>query len=275
MSNDLIEGWRKLRLIEEEEDAIDLDEIPDEELECQVSLALVGKLFTQNSFNIEALKFVLRTSWKPTKEDREKVIEQGPWAFDNHLLLLREISGREQPRDLVFDAVDFWVKVYNVPFVKRTRYLATTIGSKLGKLLDFDETDISTWAKYMRIRVRLNVNKPLPRGSTMKIGGEKIWVEFRMERLSGLRYVCGCLGHNMKECNDYDDETPESELPYGAWLRASPIKMHERGGNPEREVENKMFQDLRSNAKRRLNFPMRTLYPMLRVHQRVVLGFMG
>ncbi|KAL2944371.1 Lipoxygenase 2 chloroplastic [Bienertia sinuspersici] len=110
MADELIEGWKNFRLTEEEQDEIDLDDIPDEELECQENLALVGKLFTQNAFNIEAMKS--------------------------------------------------------------------------------------------------NVNKPLPRGSTMKIGGEKIWVDFRIERLPGFCYVCGCLGHSMKECDDYDEESP-------------------------------------------------------------------
>ncbi|KAL2944391.1 Synaptojanin-2 [Bienertia sinuspersici] len=183
----------KFRLTEEEEDEIDLDDIPGEELECQGNLALVGKLFTQNASNVEAMKSVLRASWKPTKgmavreidKNLEKVIEQGQWAFNNHLLLLKEISGKEQPRDLIFECAYFWVKVYNVPFVKRTRTLAIAIGNKQGKYLDFDEADILGWSS-----------------------GEKIWVDFRIERLPGFCYVCGCLGHSMKECDDYDEESP-------------------------------------------------------------------
>lgn len=185
----------------------------------QVGLALVGKLFTNSVFNIEAMKSVLRSSWKPLKGmvvreidknlfvfqffcpmDRAKVIDQSPWSFDNHLLLLKEISGLEQPKDLDFNTVDFSIKVYNVPFVKRSKALAQAIGNKVGQFLDFDDSDISGWSKYMRIRVRLRVDKPLPRGSTMKLGGERIWVDFRLERLPGFCYACGCLGHVLREC---------------------------------------------------------------------------
>ncbi|KAL2897067.1 Collagen alpha-1(I) chain [Bienertia sinuspersici] len=78
----------------------------------------------------------------------------------------------------------------------------------------------------------------------MKIEGEKIWVDFRVERLPRFCYVCGCLGHNMQECHDFDEDIPESELPYGTCLQASPIKMRDKGPNPKRDLENKLFLDL-------------------------------
>lgn len=36
------------------------------------------------------------------------------------------------------------MKIYNVPFMKRSRALANIIGNKLGNFLDFDESDISS-----------------------------------------------------------------------------------------------------------------------------------
>ncbi|KAL2930824.1 Guanine nucleotide-binding protein subunit beta, partial [Bienertia sinuspersici] len=247
MADDLVEGWKKFSLTEDEDEEIDLDDIPDDEMAPQIGLALIGKLFTITSFNIEAMKNVLRASWKPIKgmvvreidrnrfvfqffcqSDRERVMQQSPWAFDNHLLLLKEISGHEQPRDFVFDSVDFW----------------------------FNDSDVSGWAKFMRVRVRMDVHKPLPRGSTMKLGGERIWVDFRYERLSGFCFVCGCLRHGVRECDDYDEEVPENELPYGTWLRASPQKNRARMGNQDRENENKLFQELRggSGTRKKLRF---------------------
>ncbi|KAL2901302.1 Transcription elongation factor GreA, partial [Bienertia sinuspersici] len=136
----------------EEEDEI---HIPDEELECQVNLDLVRKLFTQNAFNIEAMKLVLRASSKPTKGMVVREIDKNLFVFQFFCLTDRE---------------------------KNSSYC---FGNKLGKYLGFNEANILGWCKYMIIRVRLNVNKPLPRGSTMKIGGEKIWVDFRIERLPG------------------------------------------------------------------------------------------
>ncbi|KAL2897066.1 DNA-directed RNA polymerase II subunit RPB2 [Bienertia sinuspersici] len=106
-----------------------------------MGLALVGKLLTNSSFNIDAMKSVLKDPWKPLK---------GPWAFDTHLLLLREIPGKEQPKDLVFFTSNFWIKVYNVLFVRGTKSLVEIVGNKLGKFLEFDESDLSGWLQNMR-----------------------------------------------------------------------------------------------------------------------------
>ncbi|KAL2925745.1 Copper homeostasis protein cutC-like protein, partial [Bienertia sinuspersici] len=273
MADELIEGWKKFNLTEDEENEIDMDEVPDDDMAPQVELALVGKLFTNSSFNIEAMKSVLRSSWKPIKglavreidhnlfifqffyaSDRARVIDQSPWSFDNHLLLLREISGIEQPRNFSFDTVDFWIRIYNVPFVKRSRALASLVGNKLGQFLDYDESNISGWSKYMRARVRFNVYKPLPRGTVMKVGGERIWVDIKIERLPGFCYCCGCLGYVLRECSDYDEEVPEADLPYRTWLRASPIKNKGRGAGAYREAKQKLFHELREGAKKKLKF---------------------
>ncbi|KAL2899870.1 SkfA peptide export ATP-binding protein SkfE [Bienertia sinuspersici] len=152
-----------------------LDAIPDEDMAPQVGLALVGKLFTNISFNIEAMKSILRASWKPIKG-----------------MAVREID---------------------------------------------------------KNLVRMKVDKPLPRGSMMKLGGERIWVDIRIERLPGFCYSYGCLGHVLRECSDFDEEVPESEFPYVQWLRASHVKLRGRGNNPEKEVKNKLFQELRECKK--------------------------
>ncbi|KAL2921041.1 hypothetical protein RDABS01_012532 [Bienertia sinuspersici] len=89
----------------------------------------------------------------------------------------------------------------------------------------------------MRVRVRFTVDKPLPRGTVMKVGGERFWVDIKIERLPGFCYCCGCLWHVLRECSDYDEEVPEDELPYRTWLRASPIKNKGRGGGADREAE--------------------------------------
>lgn len=67
MAEDLVDVWQKFNLTEDEENEIDLDVILNDDMAPQVGLALVGKLFTNSSFNIEAMKSVLRASWKPLK----------------------------------------------------------------------------------------------------------------------------------------------------------------------------------------------------------------
>ena len=75
-------------------------------------------------------------------------------------------------------------------------------------------------ARFLRIRVEIPLNKPLRRGSrVISSEGDKALVAFKYERLVGLCYRCGTLGHEEKFCIT-PLETAEGEHPYGEWMKA-------------------------------------------------------
>ena len=81
----------------------------------------------------------------------------------------------------------------------------------------------------MRIRVGVNISKPLCRGRKIRHGdGEIGWVRFKYERLPNLCYWCGQLTHSDKECDVWvrsKGSLAENERQYGAWLRAPTFNM--------------------------------------------------
>ena len=108
MADDLARDWKKLSLTEAEDEVIEFDHDQGDDVNAQVSLRLIGKLNTKNSFNPEALKQTTRNIWRPSQGlvitdleldlfafqffstgDRDCVLEEGPWAFDGYLLLLK------------------------------------------------------------------------------------------------------------------------------------------------------------------------------------------
>ncbi|KAL0303362.1 UNVERIFIED_CONTAM: hypothetical protein Sradi_6204300 [Sesamum radiatum] len=106
------------------------------------------------------------------------------------------------------------------------RDFAKFIGNQLGWFKDV-ETDNSEkiWGSSLRIRVSLNITKPLKR--VLRIRTEirdDLLVSFTYEKFTNFCYFCGCLGHLSKYCElqlkeDFVD--PGDATPFGPWLRAS------------------------------------------------------
>jgi hypothetical protein len=65
--------------------------------------------------------------------------------------------------------VDFWVQLHNLPVFSMKRKVAIAIGSYIGKVLPSPTQEEEAGnGKYMRVRVRVDITKPLCRGR--KIG---------------------------------------------------------------------------------------------------------
>lgn len=75
---------------------------------------------------------------------------------------------------------------------------------------------------YVRVRVVLDVGKPLKRRIKIKEEGEAwSWINFKYERLSTFCFVCGRLGHSERECHVvYANPDKVVERVYDPWLCA-------------------------------------------------------
>ena len=98
------------------------------------------------------------------------------------------------------------------------------IGSKIGRVLEVDKRAMQAdQAKFLRIRVEVQIDKPLRRGGYVKNDeGGRFWVDFRYERLPTFCYRCGILGHDEKHCQASSLEQL-SGRQYGEWLKAGGV----------------------------------------------------
>ncbi|KAK4433454.1 hypothetical protein Salat_1107700 [Sesamum alatum] len=146
-----------------------------------MSFCVVGRLLSNKGFHFDSLRSTILQSFNPLKGadvkligdnrwlfrfnhhlDQRRVLENYPWAFDKHLLILHSVDAEENPATVDLEWCEFHVHVHDLPLGKMTREMAEFIGNHIGKFRDVD-TDTSgvIWGDTMRIQVSLNVNKPL------------------------------------------------------------------------------------------------------------------
>uniref|UniRef100_A0A803NE16 CCHC-type domain-containing protein n=1 Tax=Chenopodium quinoa TaxID=63459 RepID=A0A803NE16_CHEQI len=133
----------------------------------------------------------------------------------------------EQPSEVSFDACPFWIRLLDVPFGMRSSRVAHEIGNCIGECIDVDESDPLCWDEFMRVKVMVNINKPLRRGMKIAVeDGCAKWIGFKYERLGDFCYYCGRIGHTDKDCEQKDGGSDVSLIvfQYGPFLTASPYR---------------------------------------------------
>ncbi|KAL5763997.1 hypothetical protein ACOSP7_016350 [Xanthoceras sorbifolium] len=209
----------------------------------KLSLSLVGKIVANREISREAFKSFIPMIWRSTNPveieaigvnlfifrfgclwDRKRVLEGGPWSFDKHLLILKEIVGSDRLEDQDFSSTPFWVQIYNLPLVCLTRDIKMVLGKKIGEVKDIDDGDSEDClGKFIRVRVVIDVSKPLKRRLRVALGDndEEIAVLLCYERFSYFCYYCRCMGHLVRDCRDNPSGLKNiSDMKYGAWLKA-------------------------------------------------------
>ena len=95
----------------------------------------------------------------------EWVEKSGPWNFDNNLLLLCRWRKGLTSKNINFSHSPFWVQIWGLPFENMTEEIGKDIGNKIGRVLEVDKRAMqANQAKFLRIRVKDPIEKPLHRG---------------------------------------------------------------------------------------------------------------
>ena len=88
-----------------------------------------------------------------------------------------------------------------MPLICMTKAIGIKIDESLGILEAVDtEGDGVQWESVLRIRVIINIQKPLERGRSLTIAGKTHWVSFKYENLPVFCFFCGRIAHEEVGC---------------------------------------------------------------------------
>ncbi|XP_042964596.1 uncharacterized protein At4g02000-like [Carya illinoinensis] len=145
--------------------------------------------------------------------DKIRVLHNGPWTFNKQLVLTKVFEGHLQAHKVSMTTADFWVRIHDLPMIACNEYVGKLIGDTLGKVIEVDlDYDDLAWGEYMRVRLALDITKPLLQRKKISLGDHRdYWVRFTYERLPDFCYQCGSLGHSHRECDIWKSRSTDSE----------------------------------------------------------------
>jgi hypothetical protein len=83
-----------------------------------------------------------------------------------------------------------WVQVHNMPIICMNHEVGHRIGAILGMVEEVDVTgDGVGWERSLRLRVNIDLTKPLDRGRALHLNEKTIWVTFKYEKLPQFCYI--------------------------------------------------------------------------------------
>nr|POE98560.1 hypothetical protein CFP56_46468 [Quercus suber] len=208
------ELWKHFKLSDEEKGVMKVDSQVVAASKQQAQFSILFKLQTSRDFNKEAFKATCRNLWRGSQgvtikevgqnlfmgifgseEQLEIILSKSPWTFEKKLILMKRFSGDIYPMSVTFQSSPFWIRVFNIPIKSMTKEVGDRIATEVGEPIAVDAPKSGlAWGPFLRIRVNIDITKPLMRGKMIQIIGLEAGVVHKKEQ-----------GRPQKDVRDEDD----------------------------------------------------------------------
>ena len=238
---ELTKTWNSLTLSECEGSNFHINED-----QAKTEFILAAKFLTKRALNIEAIAKTFKPIWRSkngfkikkesehvvlfTFDDKcemEKIMAAEPWSFDKRLMILQRYGKETNIGEMDFSKDTFWVQVHDLPVRFRTRMIAERLCEVIGTVNKGTGEEEIEGDNFMRVRVTLDISKPLCRGRVISLdSGKEIWVPFKYERLPSLCFWCGSLMHDDRDCVRWvesEGKLPPEAQQFGPRIKAAPF----------------------------------------------------
>ncbi|CAH9125829.1 unnamed protein product [Cuscuta epithymum] len=186
---DVLHQYKQMAIGDDKEEVFfDEEEEGDESSKGKAEFPVIGIILTDRKIKSQYFKELMASLWTPVKGvsiqeisdkryiftfyhklDMRRVLDEGPWLFERNLLLLKEIQTEDIPLQINLYEADFLVQVHNAAYGFMNLGSARRIGNYIGTFLSFDDKKADEKFKpFLRIRVRMDVRRPLKKGTTLK-----------------------------------------------------------------------------------------------------------
>lgn len=202
----------------------------------------VGKLLSEKGVRLEIIEQTVGWIWCPSRgieckdlgenlflftfhqpSGKRKALEDGPWAISKELLVVADFDGSKSIDEVEFSTIPIWIRVDRLPMGMMNEAVAKVIGDEVGKFMEMEAGgDGMATGRILRLKVRLDIRKPLRRGILMSMGEgkEDRWCPFAYELLPEFCYVCGVIGHIDRICSK--KLNPGEQAPFSRELHFIP-----------------------------------------------------
>lgn len=187
---DVLKDWKKLSLTDTEGAKVSLKKSKNL---FKGEHVLVAKFMTRRALNVEAIGRTFNPSWRARSDfkireagdhtllfvfeleiDAERVLATEPCSFDKHIVIFTRYDFSIPTRNLSFTTTTFWVQIHGLPMSILGPEIAMGIGETIGTVSLSEHYNEMVGGDFLRVRVEVNVTKPLCRGRKIAINNTDI-----------------------------------------------------------------------------------------------------